>query len=114
MGENWKNLKTTQGMALRACGAGFSVGFYNFGQNLDGMLELASRLPGLHILENVRQDVAQLDMIFLHNCDLAQQSDLEKFLNSRPKDTEIVLCGTTFSDNVLAMADLVSEVVTTK
>ena len=110
-GESQKHLKTAQGMALRACGAGFSVGFCSFGEKADDIESIASRLPGLQILKDIGQDVSQFDMIILHNCDLTDHHNLRKFLADRPKNAEIVLCGMSFPDDILTMADLVSEIV---
>ena len=111
-GHNVKNLKTALGMALRACGAGFNVGFCSFGESDAGINDLESRLPGFRILDCTGQDLSQLDMIILHDCELAGCDKLQKLLSGIPKKTEIVLCGTAFSDDVLEMADLVSEIVT--
>ena len=106
MGKNWMDLKTAQGMALRACGAGFSVGFFGFD-------EAASRLPNLQFVQNLQQDISQFDMVFLTERDFADfdQDELLKFLADKPQSTEIVLCGEVFSDDVLAVADLVSEIL---
>jgi len=108
-GENWKYLKTVLGMALRACGAGFSVGFFNFGSDVSDIVEFANRLQGMHVLKNIEQDTSQFDMLILYDCE-NNQADLRSFLASKPQNTEIVLCGAVFSDDILAAADLVSEI----
>jgi ATP:corrinoid adenosyltransferase len=110
-GRNAKNLKTALGMALRAIGAGFSVGFYSFGEIATDINALKNRLPDFEIFD-MGQDISQFDMIILHDCELADHSELQKFLSKRPQDAEIVLCGTAFSYDVLEMANLISEIVT--
>ena len=112
MGKNWKDLKTAQGMALRACGAGFSVGFYNFGEEIDDIKSLESRLPRLRVLTDKQQDISEFDMIILYDCKLVDDDTLQKILAGKPDKTEIVMCGTNFSKDMLAMADLVSGIVT--
>ena len=109
-GENQKNLKTAHGMALRACGAGFSVGFYSFGEKSADIQILGNRLPNFQILENSFQDVSHLDMIILYDCHLAEHNSLQNFIDNKPQNIEIVLFGTAFSDDVLTKADLVSEI----
>lgn len=104
MGTNWQCLNTAQGMALRACGAGFNVGFCGFD-------EAISRLPNLQILKDLPQDISQFDMIFLSGGNYIDKDELLKFLENRPPSTEIVLCGEDFHDDVLAAADLISEIV---
>jgi len=111
MGHNWKYLQTVQGMVLRASGAGFVVGFYSFDKDYTDINDLTDRLPGLRVLNDIWQDISPLGMIILHDCDLADEADLQKFLADKPPDIEVVLCGATFSEDVLAMADLVSEII---
>ena len=112
MGKHWKDLNTAQGMALRACGAGFVVGFYSFGNLAAETESLLKRLPGLQIINSIQGDVAAFDMIILHGSDMAGGGILQDFLKNRPQNTEIVLCGASFADDVLAGADLISEIVT--
>ena len=112
MGKHWKDLNTALGMALRACGAGFGVGFYSFDNKATEMENLQKRLPGLQVLNSIQEDVSSFDMIILYNSDLADRGILQKFLEKRPQCTEIVLCGTSFADDVPAEASLISEIVT--
>jgi len=105
-GENWKNLNTAFGMAARACGAGFSVCFCNFGSTqID---DIAQRLPNFYIqgIENATQH----DMVILYDCDFFDGDVLKDFLAHKPQHQEIVLCGTAFGEEILAMADLISNV----
>ena len=111
IGKNWESLRTSYGMALRACGAGFSVGFYSFGQSVDDEIKgLESRLSNLQILPSIEQNLSQYNMIILHHCDLAICATLQNFLANKPQDAEVVLFGTIFEDSILAKADLISEI----
>jgi len=104
-GKNWKTLNTAFGMAARACGAGFSVCLCNFGDShVDG---IAQRLPNFHIqgIENT----AQHDMVILYDCDFFGSDALKDFLAQKPQHQEIVFCGAAFDEEVLAMADLISN-----
>ena len=112
MGKHWKDLNTAHGMALRACGAAFGVGFYSFGNEAAEMEELQKRLPGLQALSSIQEDVSAFDMVILHDSHMAGHGILQDLLKSRPQNTEIVLCGASFADDVLAEADLISEIVT--
>ena len=112
MGKHWKDLNTAQGMALRACGAAFGVGFYSFGNEAAEIEELQKRLPGLQVLSSIQEDVSSFDMVILHESDMAGHGILQDFLENRPQNTEIILCGTAFEDDVLARVDLISEIVT--
>jgi len=111
VGENWKSLKTSHGMALRACGAGFNVAFYSFGEEVADAIELESRLPSFKVLDKPDCDISPFDVVIFHDCDLAGVN-LQKFIESRPPNTEIVLCGTSLPGDILAMADLVSDIKT--
>lgn len=111
VGKDCENLKTAQGMILRACGAGFVVGFYGYGRCADEMKSLEGRLPKFQILEDIsQQDISKYNMIVLDCHDAAAQADLRRFLAGRPHNTEVVLYGASFSDDVLEISDLISEI----
>ncbi|MCL2354186.1 MAG: hypothetical protein FWC69_06120 [Defluviitaleaceae bacterium] len=94
LGEAALLLPTVKGLALRASGAGLSVLI------IDG--------------DELAEPFKRYDVIIIQNCDLIQQEvdkDVVKNLvRSRPLDAEMVLCGTSFDDEIMEMADLISEV----
>lgn len=112
MGGNQKDLNTAYGMALRACGAGFCVGFYSFGELAPKISNLVSRLTSAQIIESIKQDLSHLDMLILLDIDTTNHDKLQDFIACKPESMELILCGTHFPEDVLNKSDLVSEIIT--
>ena len=98
LGEAALFLPTVKGLALRASGAGLSVLI------IDG--------------EELAEPFKRYDVIIIQNCDRIEQ-EIEKgmvksLVESRPPDAEMVLCGTYFDDEIIEMADLISEIKSIK
>ncbi|MCL2377475.1 MAG: cob(I)yrinic acid a,c-diamide adenosyltransferase [Defluviitaleaceae bacterium] len=107
-GENWRSLDTAFGMAARACGAGFSVCFYNFSDSAAHFNAFAQRLQ-IDSFQDIG-NATQHDMAILYNCDFLDADALKNFLARKPQHQEVVLCGKAFDEEILAMADLISKV----
>jgi len=107
-GEDWKNLNTAFGMAARAYGAGFSVCFYNFGDD-DVFFDTLVQRISISVSQNL-ENAAQHDMVILYDCDFLDSNTLKGFLACKPQHQEIVLYGTVFDKEILAMANLISKV----
>ena len=118
VGENSDKLPTSLGMALRACGAGLKLGYFSFG-HIANMSDLAVRMPQAHFrmleedpadLAAIAQNASQFDMIILNGCCAIDGDILADFIKNKPSHIEFVLQGKGFSQNILDMADLISEV----
>ena len=114
-----KGLPTAAGMALRAIGANFRVGFFifddlnfNVGLNIDAFKNRASEVYFQKIsstsdpLSKLAENVAHYDMVVLSGCDYLEDQALEKFIRNRPEGVELVLCGQSFSQKVCDLAGL--------
>jgi ATP:corrinoid adenosyltransferase len=100
-GEGLGRLPIACGIALRAKGAGLSVGHF-------------SDFPKNNLnLNNLREITKNFDMIILDGCDEICENALMDLITNRPKNTELILTAKNFGAAIIEAADLVSSVVVT-
>ena len=112
-GDGAYDLPLVLGLAMRAAGASLKVGYFYWPPN---SVHEETSLLGVDFVpldktsSIISSNIYEYDMIILACCDKIHEDDLIKLISERPANTELVLCGHSFSAKILEIADLVSEV----
>jgi len=117
-GKKVGDLPITLGLALRAAGAGFNVGYFVCAACHSLPYANAKNPPDLRVdfvvynknLDTITEKIEQYDMTVLQTCNHLSKNDLAFFIKNRPAHTELILCGQAFDDEILTAADLISEI----